>query len=60
MKSPSAQECTTRQIILKGDSYWCLVESPEDCPYALQFDDSFVCIHPDRRNFLKNKPSSFL
>lgn len=51
MKSNETCGCLTSQILAMCDSYWCLVDGPTECPYSLHFDESFTCIHPDRREF---------
>jgi len=51
MKSIEMCGCLTQQIITWCDSFWCLVDEPEECPYSLHFEGSFTCIHPDRCEF---------
>jgi hypothetical protein len=53
MKRNEACGCLTRQIFVKSDSYWCLVDDPVECPYSLHFDKTYTCIHPERHKFVR-------
>jgi hypothetical protein len=53
---PDPEVCRTRFLGAVLSLSKCLVASPADCPYALKFEGSFLCRHPDRRKF--EKPAS--
>ncbi|MGO9245229.1 MAG: hypothetical protein ACLPT4_01970 [Verrucomicrobiia bacterium] len=50
---PDPKVCVTRLLVPVG-LVECLVGTPQGCPYALAFGDSFFCQHPDCHHFTRS------
>jgi len=48
---PDPAICRGRIVI--HDSVECLVPSPADCHYALEYGGAYLCHHPDRADIAK-------
>jgi hypothetical protein len=54
---PNLENCRTRLLRPLG-LVECLVESPGECPYALEFGGDFFCRHPDCLSFAKPRSTN--
>jgi hypothetical protein len=54
-KLPDPEICRTGYLGKSLDLWRCMMESPEVCKYAFQFDNGIICHHPDRRSFEETK-----
>jgi hypothetical protein len=48
---PDPKKCRTRYLGEPLGFTKCLMEEPDDCPFAVRFASGVSCYHPDRRNF---------